>query len=140
MVRPNSPHAWLAWLMPLVMLLAIVLGAVIVRGQPRVALYVILTVMLLIPVLWVLVSALWPGTADRGCPGCGKDTLVRSDSESTVGLECPSCGWRDETASAWFLAEEEGPLEDIVLRQRGRRPLAKPKPNRSVVDTPGPSD
>jgi len=137
--RPPLP-TWLAWLFPLVMMLAVVLGAVIVRGQPRVALGVILTLMLLIPVVWVLVSVLWPGTADRGCPGCGEDTLVRSNPESTVGLECPSCGWHDEVASGWFLAEEEGLMEDIVLRQRGRLPLAKRKPNRSVVDTSARAD
>jgi len=111
----------LAGLIPVGVLLAVTLGAVIVRGRPRVLLGVVLGVMLLVPVVWVAVSALWPARADRACPGCGHDTLVRRDPASTVGLECPSCGWCDETASSWLLAEEEGPLEDVVLRQRGRR-------------------
>ena len=32
-----------------------------------------------------------------------------------------ACGWRDESASAWLLAEEEGPLEELVLAQRRRQ-------------------
>lgn len=86
----------------------------------------------LVPVGWVLVSALWPGKADRRCPACGKDALQRIDSRRTVGLVCSACGQRDESASAWLLAEEEGPLEPLVLAQREERR------SRPAVDSPSP--
>ena len=71
-------------------------------------------------VLWVALSALWPAKADRRCPKCGEDTLVRLDPDTTTGLRCSACDHVDPEATSWFLAEEEGPLEDLVLRQRGR--------------------
>jgi hypothetical protein len=45
---------------------------------------------------------------------------VRLDRTTARGLRCPACGFRDETRSAFFLAEEEGPLERIALKERGR--------------------
>ena len=71
---------------------------------------------------WVLLSALWPAKADRTCPECGETSVERLDRRELRGLGCGACGWRDETASAWFLAEDEEPvLEDLVRAQRRRR-------------------
>ena len=125
----------LIWLLPPGMVLAVAVGAWIVRGQPLGVLGYVLAAMLLIPLAWVVISALWPASADRKCPACGRDSLVRMSEESTMGLECRSCNWRDESASSWFLAEEEGPLEDVVMLQRGRKSKRKAKRGRSVVDT-----
>ena len=68
--------------------------------------------------VWIGISTLWPATADRSCPSCGEDGLERLDPQKTYGIRCRGCGFRDESVSAWLLAEEEGPLEEIVLRQR----------------------
>ena len=71
-------------------------------------------------VVWVIVCALSPAQADRRCPSCGQDGLVRLDPESHRGLRCEVCGWQDESASSFFLAEEEGALEPVVLKERGQ--------------------
>jgi DNA-directed RNA polymerase subunit RPC12/RpoP len=77
--------------------------------------------LLALGVLWILISVLMPAKADRTCPRCRRSALGRIDPQSTQGVACRHCGYRDETASAFLLAEEEGPLEDIVLRERQRR-------------------
>ena len=88
-----------------------------------------------LPVLWVVISALWPARADRTCPACGAGTLRRLNRRSTRGVVCQRCDHRDATASSWFLAEEEGPLEPLVLEQREKkRSAAVP------VDSTGRSD
>ena len=71
-------------------------------------------------IVWILISALLPGQAERTCPVCGGAGLERLDRETTRGLRCRLCRWQDESASSFLLAEEEGPLEDIVLRERRR--------------------
>ena len=75
--------------------------------------------------------------------GClGLEPPVQCDGRSLEPFcrgESPP-GWRDEAQSSWLLAEEEGPLEDIVMRQRGRRPPAGTDRERSVVDSPTPGD
>jgi hypothetical protein len=73
-------------------------------------------------VLWIFVSTLFPrGEAERTCPACGRDTLVRAQDTSTRGLVCKSCLWSDETRSSFFIAEEEeAPIESTVLAGRRR--------------------
>lgn len=71
--------------------------------------------------LWVFVSSLSPSLADRTCPECGAESLVRLDPDTTQGVRCTACGHRDGSASSFFLAEEEGPLEEIVLAERRSR-------------------
>lgn len=121
------------WLVPPVALAAVALGVWLGLRRPPLLFALLAGAFLLVPVLWVLVSALWPGKADRRCPACGKDALRRLDPQATTGLLCTACGLRDESASAWLLAEEEGPpLEELVLAQRdGRR-------RRPGVDSSGP--
>jgi len=65
-----------------------------------------------------VVPVLFPAKADRTCPSCSARALVRQDPDSLRGLVCSACGWSDAEASAFFLAEEEGPFEDAVLRER----------------------
>ena len=61
--------------------------------------------------------------AEERCP-------VRLDPETTQGLRCRACGQVDEEATGWFLAEEEGPLEELVLLQRARKRKRKRKRGR----------
>jgi len=120
------------WLVPPLALAAVGLGLWLGLKRPPWLFALFAGAALLVPVGWVLVSALWPGKADRRCPACAQDTLARLDPHSTTGLGCSACGFRDESASAWLLAEEEGPLEKLVLAQREAR-RARPG-----VDSPGP--
>lgn len=108
------------WLLPVVLLLAA--GSAItfvLRGAGGIFGWVV-GALVVTSLLWVMISVLWPPTADRTCPTCGAEAVRRLDPSTTQGLLCGACGWRDETASSWLLAEEEGPLEDVVLRSRGR--------------------
>lgn len=123
-------------LVPLAFLAAVGTGVAVVLAGPRAVLAIALGILLLTPVAWVLVSALWPARAERGCPACGRDALRRIDPRATHGVRCDACGFRDETRSAWLLAEEEGPLEDIVVAERGRRRAR----SGSAVDTTAPPD
>jgi hypothetical protein len=70
---------------------------------------------------WILVCALFPARPDRRCPRCGAEALERLDRGTTRGLVCRACDHRDAHASSFLLAEAEGPLEPLVLAQRGRR-------------------
>lgn len=121
MLRKPLP-SWIAWCLPVVLLAAVGLGLWIVRARPLSLFGAVLVGLACVPAGWVLVSALFPAKAERRCPACGADALVRLDARSTQGLRCRACDWCDPSASAWLLAEEEGPLEDIVLAQRGRAP------------------
>jgi hypothetical protein len=112
-----SPAVWL--LAPMA-LCAVAAGTLLVRRGPDQIFGMVFGLVLGLGFLWIVVSALFPGQADRTCPGCGANSLERIDPDATHGLSCRLCSWRDETASAFLHAEEEGPLEDIVLRQRGR--------------------
>lgn len=108
-------------LVPIAFLAAIALGAAIVRGLPLQAFGAVLGVLFGAALLWIVVSVLWPARAERTCPRCGEVALQRMDPHETRGLVCRACGHRDETASAWLLAEDEGvPLEDIVMSERDR--------------------
>jgi hypothetical protein len=109
------------WLAPLAFLAAVGLGVWIVFARPLTLFGVVVAVLAAVPVVWVLVSALFPAKAERGCPACKADALARSDPMATHGLVCRACGWSDASASAWLLAEEEGPMEELVLAARGRR-------------------
>ena len=113
-------RARLAWCAPALFLGAVLVALWIVLARPPLF-GVVLALLVVVPAGYALVSALWPARAERRCPGCGADALARSDPRSTVGLRCTACSWSDDSASAWLLAEEEGPLEELVLAARGRR-------------------
>ncbi len=70
---------------------------------------------------WVLVSALLPGKVDRACPQCKRPGVEPLGARSSTGVWCTLCGWRDASASAFLFLEEQGPFEDVVLRERQQR-------------------
>lgn len=123
---------------PLLLAVVVGTGAVLARasatGGGEALLGLVLGVLLVVPLVWIAVSTLWPARAERTCPGCGTDELRRIDPDATVGVVCARCGWRDEDRSAWHLAEEEGPLEHIVLEQRRERRRRR-RTSRSPVDS-----
>lgn len=114
----NSP---VAWLLPVVALAGTAAGALFLLRGPDGAFAVAFGLLVAAGGAWVAVSILFPAGADRTCPKCRKKALGRIDRDSTTGVVCAHCGWSDETASAHLISESEGPFEDAVLRQRGRR-------------------
>jgi ribosomal protein L37AE/L43A len=117
---PRGTRRLLPWLAPLAFLAAAGIGVAIVRAGPLAWFGLVLGLLALVPAGWVLVSALWPARAERTCPSCRKPALARLSKEATHGLVCRACGWKDESASAWLLAEEEEGLERLVLAERRR--------------------
>lgn len=129
-------RAALPWLVgPVLLAVAVGVPAFLVRARAELLWGAVLGLLVVVPLLWIAVSALWPARAERTCPSCGASDLRRIDPTTTVGVACGACGWRDEERSAWHLAEEEGPLERIVLRQRRRR-----RSSRTPVDSTGGGD
>jgi len=106
-------------LLPVGFLGAVAAGAWLLHQQPLGWFPWVLGTLIVVPVLWVLISALFPARAERACPRCAREALERSDPRTTHGLRCRECGWQDDSASAWLLAEEEEPaLERLVLADR----------------------
>jgi len=106
------------WLVAPLMLAAIAAGLLFVLRGPDQVFGLVFGIVLALGIAWICACALLPGKAERTCPVCAGEGLERLDRRSTHGLRCRLCGWQDETASSFLLAEEEGPLEDIVLRER----------------------
>jgi hypothetical protein len=109
-----------AWLVPPLLLTVVAATFLFLRRGPDQLFGYAFGALLGLAFLWVGISVFWPARADRRCPNCGEEALERLDQDTTRGLVCRACRWRDSTASSWFLAEEEGPLEQLVLRDRGR--------------------
>ena len=116
--RPREPRA--AWIIAPLMMGATAAGVLFVLRGPDAVFAVVFEIVLALGVLWILISALFPARADRTCPSCGGQGLERLDRESTAGLVCRLCSWRDASASCFLLVEDEGPFEDVVLRERGQ--------------------
>jgi hypothetical protein len=114
--RPTSVRG--AWLIGPLLLAAIGAGIRLVFSGPDELFGLCFGIVLGLGVLWVLVCSLFPASADRTCPRCGGHGLERASLASTHGLVCRLCRWEDASASSFLLAEEEGALEDIVLRER----------------------
>ncbi len=110
-----------AWLTPVFVLAAVVAAFALIQHGPERLFAYALGVLFATGFLWIGISVFWPARADRECPTCGQTSLERLDPRTTQGLSCAACGWRDTAASSWFLAEEEGPLEGLVLRERAER-------------------
>ena len=106
------------------MLLGVLGGVWTVFQQPGWLAGVVLGAVLVIALVWLLTTTLWPSSADRSCPLCGKKSLKRIDPKTTRGLRCSACGYEDETASGWYLAEEEGALDEVVEASREGRSQA----------------
>ncbi len=110
------------WLIGPLLLASTGLGFALVMNAPGTIAIWVLGGGTALALIWILGSAFWPAKADRGCPECGADALRRMDPNTTRGLVCTACGHRDPEASGWFLAEEEGVLDDILAQEtRGRR-------------------
>ncbi len=115
------PTKLLAFLVPFPLFAALALAFVILGPRPL-GIYAVVSGGLFAAILvWILISVLWPARAERRCPRCGGETLGRIDPNATIGVACSRCGFQDAERSAWLLAEEEGPLERIVLEERRRR-------------------
>jgi len=118
-----------AWLVPGLFLGAVLTGVALVRAGSQAWFVVVLVGLVVLPATWVLASALSPAKSDRRCPACGQQALARRSPDSTQGLECMACGWVDEEASGWLLAEEEGGLDQIVRARLGRAAGSKASRN-----------
>lgn len=112
------------WLPPL-LLGSVALGVVLLLKRPDGLWSYVVGGMVALTLGWIVVSSLWPGKPDRTCPECGSEGLQRLDEQSHRGLRCRDCGYQDETASSFMIAEEEGTLEETVLRERGRKRIAR---------------
>ena len=140
------------WFLPLIPLGAVAVGVVLIFKQPPWLTQAALGLVGGAILLWAVLGTLWPNRPEHRCPVCGEEALQRLDPDSTTGLRCGACGHVDRLESSWFLAEEEErPLEEIVLRQRGRapfrggparspaaQPTADPSADPSTVEEPEP--
>lgn len=122
--EPRGAARVALWLAPLCFLVPIVLGFGFVRQGPDWLFGWVFGGLFAAMVGWIWVSVFWPARAERCCPRCREHALERADPNTTVGIVCRACGWRDDAASGWLLAEEEAELEPIVLEQRARRRAA----------------
>jgi hypothetical protein len=122
-VRDSGPPRWLVPLLPLVFLGATLAGVWIVKRGPVGLFGVLVAFAIVLGFGWILASALLPAApVDRRCPACGATGgLAPAFDDTTRGVACRSCDYRDETASAWMIAEEDGPLESVVLQERAAR-------------------
>jgi ribosomal protein L37AE/L43A len=117
----NAGSSRAAWLIGPLLLCSIGAAIAFVMRGPDQVFGVAFGLVLALGLVWILISALFPASADRRCPQCGRATVIRIDVRVLTGLRCRSCSWRDESASAFVHAEDDGePFEDAVLRERGR--------------------
>jgi hypothetical protein len=132
-MTPRRLAKVLGALVPALMLASIALAFALIRSHPL-GLARALALGAVVAILsWIVTSALWPARADRRCPVCRTDSLARKDPRATVGVTCTRCGYADAEASAWLLAEEEGPLERTVIEERAAR---RRRPGSGGVDIP----
>ena len=117
----SAQNTVLAWLMPPLFLSSIGLGLWLISNPPENIFAWTAGFFVALGLLWILVSTVFPrGVAERICPACGADTLVRADPAHTRGKVCSTCLWKDESVSSFLMAEEDdAPLEaDILARRR----------------------
>ena len=121
--RRGGLPRWLGPLLPLVFLSATLAGVWLVMRGPVEWFGGLLAIAIVLVLGWVVASTVLPNApVDRSCPKCGlEDGLRPAHEDTTRGIACRACDYRDETASAWMIAEEDGPLEDVVLRERAAR-------------------
>ncbi len=119
MAAPVRPHflARHPWLIGPLLLAATAVGlGLALKAPDRIAVWV-LGGLGGLALLWTLSTAFWPSRANRTCPECGAEGLRRMDPATTRGLVCTSCGHTDAEASGWFLAEEEGALDEVIANR-----------------------
>jgi hypothetical protein len=119
--RPSAPP-WIGavtWLVAPLLLGAVFTAFALLRQGPEALLGPVLVAVGAVPLLWLLVSIVFPARTDRRCPECGAEALEPLREDDLQGLRCGACAYSDEHASAWKFAEEDDrPLEPLVLRQR----------------------
>lgn len=104
------------------LLLCATIGAVSLVFRGPVGLFAIaLACFGVLGVAWLLICVFSSARADRTCPSCGRAELERLDPLSTRGVVCRTCGRWDREQSSFLMAEEEGPIEPIVMRERQRK-------------------
>jgi hypothetical protein len=65
---------------------------------------------LLLPILWLLVSAMRPALPDRKCPSCQKETLRLLKPGERLGARCPECGFEDAELYVPYLIDVDDAL------------------------------
>jgi hypothetical protein len=111
-----------AWLVAPLILAAIGSAALLTIRGPDGVFAIAFGVVLALGSAWILACSLMPARPDRKCPECGAQALTRLDPNSSHGLRCKACSFRDPLASSFLFAEEDGAvLEDLALRERRRR-------------------
>lgn len=109
------------WLIGPLILCSVAAAMLFVFRGPDEVFGIAFALVLAVGLSWILVSALSPARAERRCPRCRRLTVVRADAEKLTGLRCKACSWRDDSASAFLHAEEDGtPFENLVLRERDK--------------------
>ena len=124
MAPPVRPHVLERhpWLIGPLLMASTALGLGLVLNAPDGLAVWILGAVGGLALIWILSTVFWPAHADRTCPECGAQGLQRLDPATTRGLVCTACGHTDPEASGWFLAEEEGVLDELIKkRPRGQR-------------------
>jgi hypothetical protein len=119
--NPESRAARLGWLVAPLLLAAVAVSVLVVRGHPELLVGAALVVLFGLVFGWVAVSIFSPAVPDKDCPRCGDARIEPLEADSTQGIRCSGCGFVDPTASSFYLAEEKGTLARIVARQRRRR-------------------
>lgn len=66
-------------------------------------------VFVVLPVAYLLGSALSPARPDRTCPACGAEGLVPLTPGAAAGVRCTTCGRVDKAASTALLDAEADP-------------------------------
>lgn len=119
---PSVPRTGVAvWLTGPVCLLAALAAAYFVLQGPGDLFGYVIGGLIVLALGWALISAFLPAKPDKQCPACGAESVGRLDPHTTRGLVCAECGWQDAEASSFYLAEEEGPLEPMILKGRDAR-------------------
>ncbi len=124
---PPPLARWAWWLFPLLVFGAVAATFGLLNYIGPSLPFILLGGVLALGVVWIIASSISPAEADRTCPECNEDALERLDPNTTRGVICSRCGYIDRDISAWYLAEEETTLEEIVLAERAQKRAAMTK-------------
>lgn len=94
-VKESAPPAQLdpAYLL-LIVPGSVLIGVVMLYGAlfyANLIFRLVVTVIIGVPFLWLLVSALRPAMPDRECPSCREHSLVLIDPQNEYGVRCLRC-------------------------------------------------
>jgi hypothetical protein len=103
-MRPPGLGRWLG--LPLLWLVLFAAGAALAITARAWIPALLLGGLLIAWFVWVLVSTLTPGRADRRCPSCGAESLAALEPGNPLGVRCSSCGYEDPSGHVAHLEEE----------------------------------